>query len=196
MVFCPTVISDDEAGISAAIAHLVGLGHRRIALISGNAHDVIVPSRRRAFQEALGARGLSIPENYLQPGDFSLREPSLRAANALLSLPKRERPTAILCMGDLIAMATIQVASGLNLRVPDDLSVVGFADFTPAEFVNPPLTTVRQDFGTMGREAARELLKRCGQKEGAPADEGPFCKRVPTQLIVRDSCGPAPKGAG
>lgn len=195
----PEVISDDEAGVAAAIEHLIGLGHQRIALISGNAHDVIVPSRRQAFVEALSAHGLSAPENYLQYGDFSLREPSLQAARALLSLPKSERPTALLCMGDLIAMAAMQVASQLKLSVPDALSVVGFADFALAEFANPPLTTVRQDFGMMGRFAARGLLQRCGQKKAAPAGESsqsPLCNRVPTQLIVRDSCGPAPKGAG
>ncbi len=188
------VISDDEAGIVAAMEHLIGLGHRRIGLISGDAHDVIVPSRQRAFLETLRANGLEAPPHYLQYGDFSLREPNLRAARALLSLPKGERPTALLCMGDLIAMAAMQVASQLNLRVPHDLSVVGFADFALAEYANPPLTTVRQDFGAMGREAARLLLQRCGQKnKGAPTDEASLCKRVPTLLIVRDTCGPVCK---
>lgn len=185
----PEVISDDEAGVAAAIEHLVGLGHRRIGLISGNIHDVIVPSRRTAFEDALKIHGLSAPGNYLQYGDFSLREPNLQAVHAVLSLPLGERPTALLCMGDLIAMAALQVASQLKLRVPDDLSVVGFADFTLAEYANPPLTTVRQDFGTMGREAARQLLQQCGQEEGT------ICNRVPTQLIVRDSCGPIFKEA-
>ena len=192
--FLPEVISDDEAGVAAAIAHLVGLGHRRIALISGNGCDVIVPSRRQAFFEAIYSHGLSAPENYLQYGDFTLRAPNLQAAHALLCLPASERPTALLCMGDLIAMAALQVASQLNLRVPDDVSVVGFADFSLAEYANPPLTTVRQDFGAMGREAARGLLLRCGQKPDDPsAQQTPLCKRVPTQLIVRDSCGPVPK---
>ena len=191
----PEVISDDETGVSAAIAHLVGLGHRRIGLISGDVHDVIVPSRRQAFVETLRSHGLSAPENYLQPGDFSLREPSLRAAHALLGLPAHERPTALLCMGDLIALATIQVAGQLNLRVPDDLSVVGFADFALAEFANPPLTTVRQDFGAMGREAARQLLGRCAQNPADALAQPAACQRVPTQLVVRDSCGPVPKGA-
>ena len=190
----PEVISDDEAGVAAAIEHLVGLGHRRIGLISGDIHDVIVPSRRKAFEGALKLHGLSASANHLQYGDFSLREPNLRAVRAVLSLPKSERPTALLCMGDLIAMAALQVASQLDLRVPHDLSVVGFADFALAEFANPPLTTVRQDFGTMGREAARQLLQRCGQKTSdVSIENGTMCNRVPTQLIVRDSCGPAPK---
>ena len=192
----PEVISDDESGVAAAMRHLVELGHRRIALISGHGCDVIVPARRQAFLDALRSHGLSAPENYLQYGDFTLREPSLNAAHALLSLPPDERPTAILCMGDLIAMAAIQAASQLNLRVPRDLSIVGFADFAPAEFVTPPLTTVRQDFNAMGREAAHALLQRCGQEPSDVSAEGSFCKRVPTQLIVRDSCGPAPNGTG
>ena len=190
----PEVISDDEAGVAAAIAHLVGLGHRRIALISGDKKDVIVSSRRQAFLDALEIHGMSAPEIYLQYGDFSLREPSLQAARALLCLPANERPTALLCMGDLIAMAAMQVASQLNLRVPRDLSVVGFADLAPAEFANPPLTTVQQDFGTMGREAACGLLQRCGQQsKDTSADQNALCHRVPTQLVVRDSCGPVPE---
>ncbi len=190
----PEVISDDEAGIAAAIEHLTGLGHRRIGLISGHALDVIVPARQQAFLTTLRDKGLEVPPHYLQYGDFSLREPSVRAARALLSLPAHERPTALLCMGDLIAMAALQVASELKLRVPDDLSVVGFADFALAEFANPPLTTVRQDFGAMGREAARQILRRCEAKSTDELANGAsICQRVPTQLIVRDTCGPVPK---
>ena len=190
----PEVISDDEAGVAAAIEHLVGLGHRRIALISGSGCDVIVPSRRQAFLESLRSYRLSVPENYLQYGDFTLREPSLRAARALLALPVHKRPTALLCMGDFIAMAALQVASQLNLRVPHDFSVVGFADFALAEYANPPLTTVRQDFGAMGREAARQLLRLCGQTPDEPiARQKPLCNRVPTQLVVRATCGPVPQ---
>ena len=191
----PEVVSDDEGGIAAAIEHLVGLGHRRIALISGASSDAIVPVRQRVFQAELQRHGLNAPTKYLQSGDFGWREPSAQAAHALLNLPAAERPTALFCMGDLIAMAALQVASQVGLKVPHDLSIIGFADFAMAQFANPPLTTVRQDFGAMGKAAARQILQLCGQNEkiDLPAQFNSYSERVPTQLIVRGTCGPVPK---
>lgn len=184
----PTVVSDDVCGINAALEHLIGLGHRRIALISGAAADEIVPLREAAFRAVLQQHELVLPPNFVQFGDFAMREPSVRAARALLSLPASQRPTALFCMGDFIAMAALQIASELHLRVPQDLSVVGFADFAMAQFANPPLTTVRQDFLAMGRTAARQILQLCG--ESALVSNS---LEVPTQLIVRSTSGPAPK---
>ena len=183
----PAVVSDDNCGIAAAIEHLIGLGHRRIALISGDSDDAMVALREAAVRATLGAHGLSLPQNFVQVGDFSLHEPSVRAAHALLRLPAAQRPTALFCMGDLIAMAALQVASELQLKVPQDLSIVGFADFAMAKFANPPLTTVRQDFAEMGRAAARQILQLCGQSEPALP-----CLPVPTELIVRGTSGPVP----
>lgn len=190
----PSVVSDDQCGIAAAVEHLASLGHRRIALLAGASLDAIVPLRESALRAALQLHGLSLPANYVQNGDFTVREPSVAAARALLSLPAHERPTALFCMGDLIAMAALQVASELHLQVPRDLSVVGFADFALAQFANPPLTTVRQDFAEMGRAAARQILQLCGQSEQEEKSPRPnACLEVPTQLIVRGTSGPAPK---
>ena len=193
---CETV-SDDERGISDAIEHLFALGHRRIGLIGGDPNDAVVPLREAAFRANLRRRGLDEAPDGCGYGDFSLREPSLRAARALLERPAARRPTAIVCMGDLIAMAAIQSAAALGLRVPRDLSVVGFADFAVAKFANPPLTTVRQEFGAMGAAAARQLLQLCESpdqaKQAWPADDSFQCQRVPTQLIVRGTTGPVPK---
>lgn len=187
----PSVVSDDESGIAAAVEHLVGLGHQRIALISGASSDAIVPLRETAFRAALHSHGLDLPDNYVQEGDFSQRQPSIGAARALLGLPVHQRPTAVLCMGDFIAMAALQIASELRLKVPQNLSIIGFADFTMAEFATPPLTTVRQDFAAMGRAAAHQILQLCGQSEKEESTHS--CLKVPTQLIVRGTCGPVPK---
>lgn len=187
----PSVVSDDACGIADAVEYLFGLGHRRIALISGAATDAIVPLRESVFRVALDLHGLSLPDHYVQNGDFSLLAPSIDAARTLLSLPANERPTALFCMGDFIAMAAIQIASELGLKVPQDLSIIGFADFSMAQFANPPLTTVRQDFTEMGRVAARQILQICGQSEKNDAlPQFDSCREVPTQLIVRGTCGP------
>ena len=200
----PAVVSDDEGGIAAAVEHLVALGHRRIALIAGAQWDDIVPLRQAAFEAALRAHGLELPDACLQYGDFNALEANAHAARALLSLPASKRPTALFCMGDLIAMAALQVASEVGLRVPQQLSVVGFADFTMAKFANPPLTTVRQDFGAMGQLAARQILKLCDKNaHNAPLNAPPLkalppeapdllLQRVPTQLIVRGTTASVP----
>ena len=197
-----SVVSEDACGIAAAVEHLAGLGHRRIALIAGAATDAIVPLRASSFRAALHSHGLSLPDHYVRNGDFTLLKPSVDAARALLSLPDGERPTALFCMGDFIAMAALQIASALELRVPQDLSVIGFADFAMAQFANPPLTTVRQDFTEMGRVAARQILQLCGQSEKNETStetsteistQFDSCIEVPTQLVVRGTCGPAPK---
>ena len=187
----PEVVSDDEGGIAAGLEYLIGLGHRRIALVSGALPDALVSLRQTAFEQNLRLHGLSTPAHYLQYGDFNARAPSVEAARALLSLPTTERPTALFCMGDLMAMAALQVASELNLRVPADVSIVGFADFALAQFANPPLTTVRQDFGAMGRIAANQILQMCGHAADARPSHF-YSKRVPTQLIVRGTTGPVP----
>lgn len=187
----PSVVSDDAGGIADAVEYLFGLGHRRIALISGAATDEIVPLRESAFRATLHSHGLSLPDRYVQNGDFTLLAPSIEAARALLSLPAGERPTALFCMGDFIAMAALQIANELGLKVPQDLSIIGFADFSMAQFSNPPLTTVRQDFIEMGRVAARQILQICGQSEKSAASvQFDCCIEVPTQLIVRGTCGP------
>ena len=192
----PAVVSDDESGIRAGLDYLIGLGHRRIAMISAAPEDATGQLRQSAFSQILRQQGLVTPGNYLQSGDFTDHRPNVEAARALLQLPAAERPTALFCMGDLIAMAALQVAGEVELRVPDELSVIGFADFAMAKFANPPLTTVRQDFGAMGSAAARQILQLCGQSHepnngASPLFDAPF-HRVPTQLIVRGTCGPVP----
>ncbi len=190
----PSVVSEDACGIADAVEYLFGLGHRRIALVAGAAPDAIVPLRESAFRAALELHGLSLPDNYVRNGDFTLLAPSVDAARTLLSLSADERPTALFCMGDFIAMAALQIANELGLKVPQDLSIIGFADFAMAQFANPPLTTVRQDFTQMGRVAARQILQLCGQSEkGGASLQFDSCIEVPTQLIVRGTCGPPSK---
>lgn len=190
------VVSDDESGIADVMAHLVSLGHERIAMISGMKLSTIVPSREAAFCAELSRHGLSLPSDFMGHGDFDDHAPNVAAARALLDRPKAQRPTALFCAGDRIAMTALQVAAELGLRVPQELSVVGFADLAMAEFATPPLTTVRQDFHAMGRLAAQRLLQACPPDDSYDKSSDAFSRRaelepLPTRLIVRRTTGPA-----
>lgn len=199
----PQVATDDAGGVRAGVRHLVELGHTRISLVSSDPISVLVPLREAAFRDALQDAGLSFEEKNLVRGDFRKHEANVVATRALLDRPQSERPTAILCAGDVIAAAVLQVASDLDLRVPTDVSVVGFGDLSIASLSNPPLTTLRQPFRLMGRLAVRHLLdqmSRSGDEAvddhslgasgvggmNVPEDTG----RLPIELVVRSSCSP------
>ena len=163
----PQVVSDDEAGIEAGVAHLAGLGHSKIAFISGEDLSTLSALRENAFDAAMRHHGLEVPESFVVRGDYHFHEPSVQAAHSLLCLPAEKRPTAIFCSGDLIALATLQVAHERRLSVPRDLSVVGFANFCVSEFSTPQLTTVEQPFAEMGSVAVNLLLEILERKEEA-----------------------------
>lgn len=203
----PCIASDDEGGIQAGVDHLVALGHRRIAFISGGEEkSALYSARKDAFLSAMLGHGLSVPPDLIGHGEFSSRAPSQKAAHELLCLSPERRPTAIFCSGDLIALATMQVARLLCVNVPDELSIVGFANMSASEFVSPPLTTIEQPFADIGRAAVRLLLEVVeGQFQGAADKPGSALQspskeasptfnpmRLPTRLIERASTAPAP----
>lgn len=204
----PYIASDDEAGIQEGVDHLVRLGHRRIAFISAGEESAPVSlAREGTFCSAMAAHGLAVPPAFIGRGGFTAREPSLEAAHALLCLPRDRRPTAIFCSGDLIALSTMQVARQLQICVPQQLSVVGFANMSAAQFATPALTTIAQPFADMGRAAVRLLLdlvesqvKETAREPGNPArqtsDEASpafnIPMRLPTRLIERASTAPVP----
>lgn len=193
------VVSDDESGIAAGVEHLARLGHSKIAYISDD-KAALGCARNAAFRAAMARHQLAMPGNYSQEGSFTARDLSLQAARALLSLPAKTRPTAVICSGDLIALATLQVAHELQLRVPQDLSVIGFANLTACEYSIPQLTTIQQPFAQMGRAAVNMLLHAIGvDGNGAGGnaaggmDSDTACsgvKVLPTQLIERASTAP------
>lgn len=199
MTDVPQVVSDDEGGIAAGVEHLVSLGHKKIAFVSGEELSSLSKLREGAFINAMAAHGLPVPDSYRARGDYRHHANSVEGARSLLTLPPEKRPTAIFGFGDLIAMATLQVASALGLRVPQDLSVMGFANMRASEFANPQLTTIEQPFIDMGRKAVGMLLKVIAPEENGhghsgeanePLDANPLL--LPTHLIVRSSTGPVP----
>ncbi len=180
----PAVVADDAAGIDAAVDHLVGLGHRRIGHVAGPTSLIHGAGRMVAWEAALARHGL--PRGPGRHGDFTPAG-GARATRGLLRLA--EPPTAILYANDLMAIAGISVAHQLGVRVPDDLSIVGFDDTALAEHVSPALTTVRVDPQRWGRRATRLLLEFI--ESGRAAD---VVMPAPS-LIVRRSTGPAPAHA-
>ena len=180
----PSISMDDFQAAQEITAHLLGLGHRRIGHISGDADHIATKRRREGYQAALAAVPDAVLEDELiQPGGFSFDE-ALGVAEAMLSGPNR--PTAIFASNDEMAAAVYFVANRLDLRVPEDLSVVGFDDIPLARTIWPPLTTVAQPYEAMTREAVRKLAKAEGKA-------GPVDVTLGYELKIRQSTAPAPQ---
>jgi LacI family transcriptional regulator len=178
----PSVSAAHTSGADQAMRHLLELGHRRIAQITGPRGWVATEDRRRGYGAALAAAGiLADPELEVEA------EPEIdsgrTAAAHLLDLP--EPPTAIFAFNDNIAIGTLQAARAHGLRVPEDLSVVGFDDVEHATIVTPPLTTVRQPLAEMGRTAV-SLLNRLLEKQRFET----LHVELATRLVVRNSTAP------
>jgi LacI family transcriptional regulator len=178
----PSVSSANSAGADAAVKHLLSLGHRRIGAITGPRGWIATEERLRGYQSALAGAGILAEEALVQEANFET-EQGRRAARHLLDL--HEPPTAIFAFNDNIAIGVVQAARERGIRMPDDLSVVGFDDVEAAEIVTPMLTTIRQPLAEMGRMAV-SLLERLieGQRIEALHVE------LRTQLIVRNSTAP------
>jgi LacI family transcriptional regulator len=175
----PVVSAAHSAGAKAAVEHLLRLGHRRIALITGPRGWTSTEERLGGYQTALAAAGVLPSAELVAAGDFRIGGGRV-AATALLELP--HPPTAIFASNDNMAIGALQVARERGLRVPEDLSVVGFDDSESAAIVTPALTTVRQPLAELGRIAV-SLLSRLieGQRVEALRIE------LATKLVVRDS---------
>ena len=179
-----SVGSTNFAGGLAATQHLLSLGHRRIAYIGGPATAAHSQARLHGYRAAMEAEGIHIPEGYVRAGQF-LYQDGIAGAAALLDLP--EPPTAIFAGSDETAVGVIEAARTRGLRVPEDLSVVGFDDTRLARFVSPPLTTVRQPLLEMGGVALRTALRlAAGEKLDSHHVE------LATQLVVRHSTAHRP----
>jgi LacI family transcriptional regulator len=175
----PSVGVANWAGGMLATEHLIGLGHRRIGLIAGRTAMLCHQARLDGYRAALERAGLAVDSVLIATGAH--RHPSaLRAAAAMLELP--EPPTAIFATTDLHAMGVYEAARLHGLRLPDDLSVIGFDDIPMAEWVSPPLTTMHQPLAQMAVLAVRMLLG----KEAGLRHRMEFA----TSLVVRSSTAP------
>lgn len=180
-----TVNFDNATGERAATRHLIDLGHRAIAIITGPAQAWDAQDRLSGFRMTLEEKGLELPEAWVQEGDFT-QEGGMIAMRTLLNLP--ERPTAVVAGNDLSALGAIAAIREAGLRVPEDISIVGFDDVPSVRYTVPALTTVRIPIREMGMQAIRRLLERID----APEPLEPLQQRLAVELIVRDSTGPVP----
>lgn len=179
----PVVKTDDASGVIALIDHLVALGHRRIAIISGPLATSSGRERRDAFCCALMAHGLDLPADYAEEGDFR-RESGAQAMARLMSL--HEPPTVVFAADNLMALGALQWARRHGIAVPESVGIASFDDVPWFEVLDPPLTTVAQPIDELGRAAVRTLL--------AVLDgEKPLSISLPVQLVVRRSCGEVPR---
>ncbi|MCW3816361.1 LacI family transcriptional regulator [Micromonospora sp. DR5-3] len=177
----PAVLVDDRPGITAAVRHLVGLGHRHVAHVAGPEHFLHGAARRDAWENALRDAGL--PPGPCVPSDFSAAG-GARATHQLLDLA--DPPTAVIYANDVMAMAGMAVARERGLDVPGQLSVTGFDDTELAAHISPALTSVRTDPSGWGGVAARTLL------DLIDGTGGPDVEMPPAQLVVRASTAAPP----
>lgn len=177
----PRVSTDDAVAVEQALGHLTSLGHERIGLILGPPDHM--PSRRKqeAFELAAERAGQSVPAEYVEHTMFSIEGGQVAATRLL-----KQGVTGIVCASDPIALGAVRAVRRAGLRVPQDVSVVGYDDSAFMNCTDPPLTTVRQPLEAIGRAAVAMLV---GQIDGIPvtAEELLF----EPELVVRGSTGPA-----
>ncbi|MGP7959480.1 LacI family DNA-binding transcriptional regulator [Sanguibacter sp. A247] len=173
----PTVDSDNLAGARLATEHLLALGHRRIGFLAGRSDLESARLREQGYREALAAAGVAFDPALVRVGSYRA-EQSSAPAHELLTGPGR--PTAVFAANDLSALRTIEVARELGLRVPEDVSVIGFDDVPEAAAAQPPLTTVAQPLHRMGAEALRLIIDLLEGREREATDV-----RLPTKLVER-----------
>jgi LacI family transcriptional regulator len=178
----PTVGATNWAGGRAATEHLTSLGHRRIGLITGPKQLLCSRARLDGYRAAIEEAGADVDAALIRQGDF-MHESGFVGGTALLSLPKP--PTAIFACNDTMALGVFEAARRRGLRVPEDVSVVGFDDLPESRWSPPPLSTIRQPLAEMGGLAARTALRLSrGETIDLPRVE------LATELIVRESTAP------
>lgn len=179
----PSVSAAHASGADQAMQHLLGLGHRRIAAVTGPRGWVATEDRRRGYHAALASAGIMpAPELEVDAGSWEIAA-GTRATERLLSLA--ERPTAVFAFNDNLAVGAIRAARGRGLAVPGDLSIVGFDDVEHATVITPELTTVRQPLEEMGRMAVT-LLTRLLERQRFET----LHVELATRVVVRDSTAP------
>jgi LacI family transcriptional regulator len=181
------VASNDREAVRAAMAYLIGEGHRLIGLITGPHGFRSAAERRQGFEDALAGAGIKLPRSLIAHGNYTF-ESGLAAAEKLLDLSPR--PTAIFASNDEMAAGVVHAACERGISVPGELSIIGFDDTPIAAHIWPPLTTVRWPIVSMARAAALKLLTGQSGAEAEVAEPSMFLSR----LVKRASVAAAPQG--
>jgi LacI family transcriptional regulator len=179
----PVVRGDNRNGARSAVSYLLAQGHRRIAFIRGLHHTGQSHQRELGYEDALRTYQIEVDPALVIDGDF-LQVSGFRAARQLLALA--DPPTAIFAANDDMAFGAMDAVRSHGLRVPNDMSVIGFDDIMASAYAYPSLSSLRQPLAQIGERAVMELLRRIndGALEAAKVE-------FPTELMLRDSSGPA-----
>ena len=200
----PWVWVDNHRGAYEAVRYLLELGHRKIAHIKGPSAYQCSLDRYHGYEQAMLEAGITPRPDFVVQGDFLVASGRI-AANTLFAGP--ERPSAIFAANDHMAWGVLEAAEAWGLRVPEDLSVIGFDDMAPSAHKRPPLTTVSQPFHEIGKRAAELLLwqieaSRVAASSGWPENRASFTPlyspganeplhiQLATSLVARQSCSP------
>lgn len=177
----PTVSIDNESAARKITKHLLSLGHTRIAHITGPSKVILSQARLNGYIQALHQHGIIEEELLIQEGNFTLQS-GYNCARKLLSI--NELPTAIFAASDEMAIGAMKAARDRGLRVPKDISIVGFDDIDISSFMQPPLTTIYQPRYDIGRHSVELLLKIL---RGEELEQTQIV--LEDSLIIRESCG-------
>jgi LacI family transcriptional regulator len=183
------VILDHNRAAELALGHLYRLGHRRIAYMHGQPFSSDSQSRWQAILQVARTLSLEVPKDLTIQLDKDLNTPELGYPGIHQLLLRRRDFTAVLCFNDISAIGSIRALHDAGLRVPDDVSVLGFDDIQAASYIVPSLTTIRQPLQYMGSLAASSLLKKLAH------EKLPDTIKVDPELIVRESTGQATRRA-
>lgn len=176
----PALMSTNRAGAEEPMRYLTGLGHRYIAHITGRLELVSAIDRLEGYKDGLAKAGIAYDEDLIQVGDYTTKTAE-KCARALFAMDNP--PTAIFAANDLSAIGVYQAAQACGVRIPQDLSVVGFDNLPESTYLNPQLTTVNQFVADMGTQAVEMIVKLV---KGEKLEENQVI--MPTRLVIRDSC--------
>lgn len=186
----PSIGATNWHGATTAVQHLIGLGHRRIAMLAGRSHSLAGSARLHGYRAALAEAGIPYDPAIVRSTDFDYGE-ALAAARSILGSQEQpdrhDRPTAVFAASDTQALGALEAARQLGITVPRGLSVMAFDDTLVAAMASPPLSAVRQPFQELGHEATRVLLRLA---EGKPPTT--MRMELATELVLRMSTAPPP----
>lgn len=180
----PVVRANNFIAARDAVRHLLALGHRRIAFISGTQNSGQSAERLQGYLAALAEQGIEPAPQWLETGNFS-HLAGLEAGKRLLKLA--ERPTAVFAASDRMAFGVMEAARAAGVRLPEQLSIVGYDDIEPAALADPPLTTIRPPLQRLAEASVLELIARVENSA-----EQHSCIELPSQLVIRASTAPCP----
>ncbi|NGZ75848.1 LacI family DNA-binding transcriptional regulator [Saccharibacillus alkalitolerans] len=173
------ITTENKAGIMQAVSHLAELGHSRVAFVSGELDNAVGALRHEGYVEGMKNHKLAVRESYVKVSDYSM-EGGARAMAELLEL--KERPTAVVCTSDMMAIGAINVIHRSGLSVPEDISVIGFDNTYYSEIFSPALTTVNQNIRSIGSHAIETLIMMIENSDFTPS-----VVTEPSNLVIRST---------